>query len=182
MKRIIMTMVAMVMMITSVSAQRIDNSNIEARILTDKMTEELGLNSWQREKAYQMNLSYLNGISSYRDIDSQGWKKRNNALKGILNTAQWRQYKNASYFYRPISWRNNTYVHNIYAKYPGKNNSFGDHRVNKPVTLPAPPNQRPVEVGRPQQPNYTAFNKNSGKPNRTSGTNNSNRSFGSMRR
>lgn len=45
MKRMIMTMVAMVMMITSVSAQRIDNTNMETRILTDKMTEELGLNS-----------------------------------------------------------------------------------------------------------------------------------------
>ena len=182
MKRMIMTMVAMVMMITSVSAQRIDNINMEARILTDKMTAELGLNSWQREKAYQMNLSYLNGINSYRDIDSQIWKKRNNALKGILNASQWRQYKNASYFYHPISWHNNAYVHNIYAKYPVKSSPFGRNRANKPVTLPAPANQRPVEVGRPQQPNYTAFNKNNSKPNRTSGTNTSNRSFGSMRR
>ena len=124
MKRMIMTMVAMVMMITSVSAQRIDNINMEARILTDKMTAELGLNSW----------------------------------------------------------RNNAYVHNIYAKYPVKSSPFGGNRVNKPVTLPAPANQRPVEVGRPQQPNYTAFNKNNSKPNRTSGTNTSNRSFGSMRR
>ena len=124
MKRMIMTMVAMVMMITSVSAQRIDNINMEARILTDKMTAELGLNSW----------------------------------------------------------RNNAYVHNIYAKYPVKSSPFGGNRVNKPVTLPAPANQRPVEVGRPQQPNYTAFNKNNGKPNITSGTNTSNRSFGSMRR
>lgn len=138
MKKMILTMVAMVMMITSVSAQRIDNTNMEARILTDKMTEELGLNSWQREKAYQMNLSYLNGISSYRDINSQVWKTRNNALKGILNAVQWKQYKNASYFYRPISWRQNTYVHNIYAKYPSKKSSFGGNRANKPVTFPAP--------------------------------------------
>ena len=182
MKRMIMTMVVMVMMITSVSAQRIENINMEARILTDKMTEELGLNSWQREKAYQMNLSYLDGINSYRDIDSQIWKKRNNALKGILNASQWKQYKNASYFYHPINWRNNAYVHNIYAKYPVKSSPFGGNRANKPVTLPAPVNQRPVEVGRPKEPNYTAFNKNNGKPNRTSGTNTSNRSFGSMRR
>lgn len=48
MKRMILTMVAMIMMITSVSAQRIDNANMEARILTDKMTEELGLNSWRQ--------------------------------------------------------------------------------------------------------------------------------------
>lgn len=124
MKRMILTMVAMIMMITSVSAQRIDNANMEALILTDKMTEELGLNSW----------------------------------------------------------RQNTYVHNIYAKYPSKKSSFGGNRANKPVTLPAPANQRPVEAGCPHQPNYTAYNKNHGKPNRTGSTNTSNRSFGSMRR
>lgn len=33
------------------SAQRIDNTIKEARILTDKMVEEVNLNNWQREKA-----------------------------------------------------------------------------------------------------------------------------------
>lgn len=32
-------------------AQRIDNTIKEARILTDKMVEEVNLNNWQREKA-----------------------------------------------------------------------------------------------------------------------------------
>ena len=35
----------------TVSAQRIDNTIKEARILTDKMVEEANLNNWQREKA-----------------------------------------------------------------------------------------------------------------------------------
>lgn len=35
----------------TVSAQRIDNTIKEARILTDKMVEEVNLNNWQREKA-----------------------------------------------------------------------------------------------------------------------------------
>lgn len=35
----------------TVSAQRIDNTIKEARILTDKMLEEVNLNNWQREKA-----------------------------------------------------------------------------------------------------------------------------------
>lgn len=35
----------------TVSAQRIDNIIKEARILTDKMVEEVNLNNWQREKA-----------------------------------------------------------------------------------------------------------------------------------
>ena len=35
----------------TVSAQRIDNTIKEARILTDKMVEEANLINWQREKA-----------------------------------------------------------------------------------------------------------------------------------
>lgn len=35
----------------TVFAQRIDNTIKEARILTDKMVEEVNLNNWQREKA-----------------------------------------------------------------------------------------------------------------------------------
>ena len=64
MKKMIMTMVAMVMMITSVSAQRIDNAYMEARFLTDKMVEELSLSSMLRETIYQLNLTYLNGIKA----------------------------------------------------------------------------------------------------------------------
>ena len=74
MRRMIMTMIMAVVVTATLSAQRIDNTIIEARILTDKMVEELGLNSWQRKKAYQMNLDYLNGIHSYKDIDAQIWK------------------------------------------------------------------------------------------------------------
>lgn len=51
MKRLIMTIVMAAVMSMTVSAQRIDNTIKEARILTDKMVEEANLNNWQREKA-----------------------------------------------------------------------------------------------------------------------------------
>lgn len=174
-------MVAMVLMTTSVSAQRIDGVYMVARVLTDKMAEELGLSNVQREKAYQTNLYYLNGINGYRDINSQTWRQRNSQLKNILTTSQWKSYKRSSYFYRPISWRGDSYVYNFSSKYSNERPSFGGNRGNRDnmaVTLPAPTRgQRPVEVGRPQQPNNMPFNGNQGKPNGSS-----NRSFGSMRR
>lgn len=46
----------------TVSAQRIDNNIKEARILTDKMVEEVNLNNWQREKAKK---EVLGGRTSY---------------------------------------------------------------------------------------------------------------------
>lgn len=70
MKKMIMTLMMVLSMTIGANAQRLDNTYMEARILTDYMADELSLNSWQREKAYQMNLDYLNGIGSYRDIDA----------------------------------------------------------------------------------------------------------------
>lgn len=111
MKRLIMTMVMAVVMSLTVSAQRINNTIKEARILTDKMVEELNLNNWQREKAYQMNLDYLNGINGRNDIHSQIWSYRNKQIMGILSSSQWQLFKKSSYFYQPISWKKeHTYI------------------------------------------------------------------------
>ena len=119
MKRMIMTLVAVWMMITSMNAQRLTNIQAEARFITDKMVVELGLSNAQRNNLLNINFTYLDGIRSYRDIDAYGWKYRNKQLKRMLSERQWRRYKESYYFYRPIAWRNNVYVHNIYVKYPG---------------------------------------------------------------
>ena len=181
MKRLIMTMVMAAVMSMTVSAQRIDNTIKEARILTDKMVEELNLNNWQREKAYQMNLDYLNGINGRNDIHSQIWSYRNKQIMGILSSSQWQLFKKSSYFYQPISWKKGAYVHNIYARYPNAGHTFGGNRGNKNVATTVPSGRRPEIVARLQQPNYTAYHKNDGKLNRTKLTNTSSRSFGSMK-
>ena len=180
MKKMIMTLMMVLSMTIGANAQRLDNTYMEARILTDYMADELGLNSWQREKAYQMNLDYLNGIGSYRDIDAHIWTLRNNQLKSILNAAQWKLYKKASYFYRPINWKQGAYVHNIYAKYhvaprvvPGRDNRVTKPmpQVNRPVTLPLMNNERPVNVSIKRNPGNMMAKKEEPK-----------RSFCSMRR
>lgn len=51
----------------TVSAQRIDNTIKEARILTDKMVEEANLNNWQREKAKKEVIG--EGLPIYDGID-----------------------------------------------------------------------------------------------------------------
>ena len=119
MKRTLLAIVAVLMMISSINAQRLTDIQAEARFITDKMVLELGLSNVQRNNLLNINLSYLDGIRSYRDIDAYGWKYRNKQLKRMLSERQWRRYKESYYFYRPIAWRNNVYVHNIYVKYPG---------------------------------------------------------------
>ena len=127
MKRTLLAIVAEFVMITSANAQRLTDIQAEARFITDKMIVELGLNSAQRNSLLNINLNYLDGIRSYRDIDAYGWHYRNRQLKRMLNARQWKRFKEAYYFYHPIGWNNNTYIYNIYNKYPKHN-----YRPNHP--------------------------------------------------
>ena len=127
MKRTLLAIVAAFVMITSANAQRLTDIQAEARFITDKMIVELGLNSAQRNSLMNINLNYLDGIRSYRDIDAYGWHYRNRQIKRMLNAKQWKRFKEAYYFYHPIGWNNNTYIYNIYNKYPKHN-----YRPNHP--------------------------------------------------
>ena len=132
MKRLFLAILATMMMFTSVSAQRLAGVRAEASFITDRMVAELGLSSAQRSSVLNINLAYLNGINSYRDIDSYMWHKRNKELKRMLTSKQWKRYRAASYFYRPIGWRDQAYVHHIYVRYPqhgyyGSGYPYGHH-------------------------------------------------------
>ena len=70
MKRTLLAIVAAFVMITSANAQRLTDIQAEARFITDKMIVELGLSNVQRNSLLNINLNYLDGIRSYRDIDA----------------------------------------------------------------------------------------------------------------
>ena len=127
MKRTLLAIVAAFMMMTSAYAQRLANVRAEATLITDKMVLELGLSKAQRNGILNINLNYLNGIRSYRDIDSYGWECRNRELRRMLTARQWQRFKEAYYFYRPIEWRDDVYVHNIYHKYPKHHKHYYKH-------------------------------------------------------
>lgn len=153
MKRMIMTLVAVWMMITSMNAQRLTNIQAEARFITDKMVVELGLSSAQRNNLLNINFTYLDGIRSYRDIDAYGWHYRNKQLKRMMTARQWKKFKDSYYFYRPIGWQNHVYVHHIYTKYP-KHNWGHDKRRPRPE----------CSYGRPGWPGGTHVTYGPGKP------------------
>ena len=118
MKRLALTLAVALITALSASAQRLTNIRAEARFITDKMVLELGLTNVQRNSILQLNLGYLDAINSYRDINGKAWKYRNKELRRMMSDSQWRRYREAYYFYQPISWRSNAYVHNIYTRYP----------------------------------------------------------------
>lgn len=133
MKRTLLAIVAALFMATTTHAQRLTDVMAEARFITDKMVVELGLTKVQRDKILDLNLTYLDGINSYRDIDAWGWGYRNRQIKAMLSAKQWRKFKSRHYFYRPIGWRDNAYVHNIYGKYPRKGRPAPPPRFGKEI-------------------------------------------------
>ena len=118
MKKLVLTFAVALITALSANAQRLANVQAEARFITDKMVLELGLTNVQRNNIMQLNLYYLDAINDYRDINGKAWKHRNKQMRKMMSDRQWKLYKEAYYFYQPISWRGNAYVHNIYAKYP----------------------------------------------------------------
>ena len=118
MKRLVLTLAVALITALSASAQRLTNIRAEARFITDKMVLELGLTNVQRNNIMRLNLDYLDAINSYRDLNGRAWKHRNKELRRMMSDSQWRRYRETYYFYQPISWRDNAYVHNIYTKYP----------------------------------------------------------------
>lgn len=118
MKRLVLTLAVALVTALSASAQRLANIQVEARFITDKMVLELGLTNVQRNNIMRLNLDYLDAINSYRDLNGRAWKYRNKELRRMMSDSQWRRYREAYYFYQPISWRSNAYVHNIYTRYP----------------------------------------------------------------
>lgn len=61
MKRTFLAIVAAMIIAVSASAQRLTDVTAEARLITDKMVLELGLNNIQRNSILQLNINYLNG-------------------------------------------------------------------------------------------------------------------------
>lgn len=141
MKRTILSIIAALMIASSASAQKLANINIEASFITDKMITELGLSNSQRNGILQINLNYLNGINSYRDIKADGWKHRNKKLRKMLSDSQWKRYKASSYFYSPIGWNEGGYIHYIYNKYPKQRGrkQFGREDADRRFGTPPPP-------------------------------------------
>lgn len=114
-------MIALLAMLTiaaSGKAMSYEQARNEALFLTDKMAYELNLTDEQYEAAYEINLDYLMGVTSYDDVYGDYWERRNRDLSYILFDAQWQAYIAASYFYRPLYWSAGYWHFGIYARYP----------------------------------------------------------------
>ena len=118
MKKIMIALTIMLTMAATGKAMSYEQARNEALFLTDKMAYELNLTDEQYEAAYEINLDYLMGVTSYDDVYGNYWERRNLDMSYVLLDWQWRTFCAASYFYRPLYWRDGFWHFGIYARYP----------------------------------------------------------------
>lgn len=118
MKKMMIALVAMLTIAATGKAMSYEQARNEALFLTDKMAYELNLTEEQYEAAYEINLDYLMGVTSYDDVYGTYWERRNLDLSYILLDWQLSAFRAATYFYRPLYWRDGFWHFAIYARYP----------------------------------------------------------------
>ena len=118
MKKMMMTLIAMLTMTVQMNAMSFEQARNEALFLTDKMAYELNLTDEQYEAAYEINLDYLMGVTGRADVFGPYWERRNLDLSYILLDWQWETFLAATHFYRPLYWDAGYWHFRIYARYP----------------------------------------------------------------
>lgn len=118
MKKIITTIVIMLVTVVTVNAMPYQQAREQALFLTDKMAYELNLNQQQYEAAYEINLDYLMDVTTVDDVYAASWRQRNIDLQYILQDWQYNAFCAASYFFRPLYWNAGNWHFGVYAHYP----------------------------------------------------------------
>ena len=118
MKKMLFTLVSMLTIAAAANAMSYEQARNEALFLTDKMAYELNLNDAQYEAAYEINLDYLMGVTSYDNVYGPYWERRNLDLSYILYSWQWDLFRAATYFYRPLYWEAGHWHFGVYIHDP----------------------------------------------------------------
>lgn len=118
MKKVIFTLLAIFSIVTSAKAMSYEQARDQALFLTDKMAYELNLTDEQYEAAYEINLDYLMSVTSRHNVFGTYWERRNLDMSYILLDWQWRAFRAATYFFRPLYWDAGHWRFGIYARYP----------------------------------------------------------------
>ena len=77
MKKMMTTLTILLLTAVTANAMSYEQARNEALFLTDKMAYELNLTDEQYEAAYEINLDYLMGVTSYDDVYGTYWERRN---------------------------------------------------------------------------------------------------------
>lgn len=123
---------------TTTVTQRIGYTRQEVRFLTDKMAYELRLSSRQYNDVYEINYDFLYAANRLMDDIAHGdpWALdryyevldlRNDDLRWVLSSSQYRRFLQIDYFYRPLYMDGGRYwAFRVYATYPNRSLFYYD--------------------------------------------------------
>lgn len=120
------------MTIPAMGAMSINKMRQNTRFLTDRMAYELKLSPQQYDDVYEVNYDFINNVRYLMDDVVRGYDDaleryydfldiRNDDLRWILSSAQYRRFMGAEHFYRPIYAQNNKWQFRIYVVYNNVN-------------------------------------------------------------
>ena len=127
MKKLILSIMAMMTIALNANAMSFTQAQREALFLTDKMAYELNLTDEQYDACYEINLDYLMSVSTVDDLYGTYWTRRNYDLGYVLLDWQLAAYRAASYFYRPLYWNAGCWHFGIHARYPRRTFYYFSH-------------------------------------------------------
>lgn len=120
---------------TVVAAMSSSRVRLETRFLTDKMAYELGLTTLQYNDVYEINYDFLASIRGSLDDAMYGdsWALdqyyealdiRNDDLRFVLSSTQYRRFIGLEYFARPVSVDNGRWGLRVYLVYTNRNHFY----------------------------------------------------------
>lgn len=126
MKKMLFMLATLFLMTVPANAMSYKTARAEALFLTDKMAYELKLNDMQRNAIYEINLDYMMSLNNSGDIYGSYWTHRNLDISYVLNSAQYRLFRAADYFFRPVYWKSG-WKHSIYTRYKNRSHFYYGH-------------------------------------------------------
>ena len=118
--------------IPATGAMSISKMRQNTRFLTDRMAYELKLSPRQYDDVYEVNYDFINNVRYLMDDAVRGYDYaleryydfldiRNDDLRWILSSAQYRRFMAAEHFYRPIYANNNKWHFRVFTVYTNIN-------------------------------------------------------------
>lgn len=125
MKKIILSLLTVILGSMQAQALSVERSREEARFLTDKMAYELDLTDDQIQDIYEINYDYFRSLGPVDGFYDSYYNRRYQDLHYVLYGWQWTEFLAREYFLRPVVIYRGGWVFSIYNYYHRTHFYFG---------------------------------------------------------
>ena len=137
MKKMFLTLIIALASLLNLQAMSTSNIRTHARFISDRMAYELDMSPWQYEECYEINYDFIRAIDRVMDDVVYGYydaidtyyrllDERNDDLRYVLTSTQYRRFMACEYFYRPVYTTGRRWEFRIYTTYSNKSFFYYD--------------------------------------------------------